>query len=1296
MDFKNKVPFLRKVGGPLKKDDCSTKKEENLSETPQRDSPYSTDTSTKRGTLSPAKNVFKSGLNLRRAPSKSGSDTAANACDYESVPGAQVKNPDDSDDRGGKDTAKGKYAMKSIVGLLTTASVVVGMGDQQQAKDVAEDLDGVGVDPEEFLEAKSDAGWNLESHGRSEDEKEQHVDTSGDDGTEDFYGWGSPTLTSRGSGFGLSVEPTEKTSDYISSLDDANKQAMIDKLVDHFKLDKDERFMGDFSSFLLKDVLIQGQIFLTSLHLLFFAYLPSNSDEVQLSGNLNVHSRLKGSTRYWAVLRDQSLSLYSSPTETYFPELVVDLKTTASITAIKGKRSGKPTKTFKIETKKRSLTISADSEFSAKSWVNSLRKQYFAAQNANQDSVSLKVPLVNVTEIADEPILEHASTIRVKAVESSASDVKVEFVFVFLDDTSATFKRKIDIQLESLELSDLPTFGRTPEGNQSVVSDSTGVSSLPNSPGDSNASVSGFSPSRTPRKSPHIHHLLPRFSRPQDSSSTGEKSSTLSSLKPKFENIGSDDDTGVISSNTGFLGPVKGVVEGAVNMPATFVQEFNTRMPSSPKKAITHVVTGVGSWSLLAGSNDNGGSNNAESKKGHHRRYFRHGLWNKKPIHYRNSAISFGEDDPYLAAPDESEQANERFREHFRVSTSTNLLGAYFAHLSRNIPIYGKVYISEEMMGFRSLLPGTHTKMYLPLVDVDHCYKEQGFSFGYEGLILVVRDNDELCFEFSSAEARDDAERIILKRIEVLKSRKRGIMNSTTNVLEVDPHIAKMKLVEDKMNAGGIDVPLVVDKNPYFEKAVKPPGKKLRIGLLTIGSRGDVQPYVAFGKGLQKEGHEVVIITHGEFRDFVESRGIGFDEIAGNPADLMSLMVEHESLNVGLLKDAASHFRSWIVELLKTAWDACKRANLDVLVESPSAMAGIHISEALQIPYFRAFTMPWTRTRAYPHAFIVPDQPKGGSYNYMTHVLFENIFWKGISGQVNKWRVQTLKLPKTNLEMMQQNKVPFLYNVSPTIFPPAIDFCEWIKVTGYWFLDEKQSYDPPPDLVAFIAKAGKLNKKLVYIGFGSIVVPDAKELTRSITEAVLEADVYCILNKGWSDRLSSKSDQKEIEVPLPESIFNVGSVPHDWLFPQVDAAVHHGGSGTTGASLKAGCSTIIKPFFGDQYFYATRVQDTGAGIALKKLNSKSMARALIEATHNEKMKARALEVKEHIANEDGVRTAINCLYTELEYAKSLVVTKAEQRNNPKSRFLDASSFPIPSFPTPKLPDLNLEKNFTFL
>ena len=132
--------------------------------------------------------------------------------------------------------------------------------------------------------------------------------------------------------------------------------------------------------------------------------------------------------------------------------------------------------------------------------------------------------------------------------------------------------------------------------------------------------------------------------------------------------------------------------------------------------------------------------------------------------------------------------------------------------------------------------------------------------------------------------------------------------------------------------------------------------------------------------------------------------GIEFGYVGGDPAELMRICVENGTFTVSFLKEGLlkvglnilyrscaniAKFRGWLDDLLKTSWDACQ--DTDVLIESPSAMAGYHIAEALHIPYFRAFTMTWTRTRcvltvratnpffiniqrAYPHAFAVPER----------------------------------------------------------------------------------------------------------------------------------------------------------------------------------------------------------------------------------------------------------------------------------------------------------------------------------
>jgi sterol 3beta-glucosyltransferase len=135
--------------------------------------------------------------------------------------------------------------------------------------------------------------------------------------------------------------------------------------------------------------------------------------------------------------------------------------------------------------------------------------------------------------------------------------------------------------------------------------------------------------------------------------------------------------------------------------------------------------------------------------------------------------------------------------------------------------------------------------------------------------------------------------------------------------------------------------------------------------------------------------------------------------------------------------------------------------------------------------------------------------------------------------------------------------------------------------TGYWFLDDAEvgskKWSPPASLLRFIDTAHEVGKKVVYIGFGSIVVSNPDAMTKCVVEAVLKSGVRAILSKGWSDRLSVKkaTPLDDSEEPLPQEIYPISSIPHDWLFNRIDAACHHGGAGTTGASLR-GRSSIGK------------------------------------------------------------------------------------------------------------------------
>lgn len=201
--------------------------------------------------------------------------------------------------------------------------------------------------------------------------------------------------------------------------------------------------------------------------------------------------------------------------------------------------------------------------------------------------------------------------------------------------------------------------------------------------------------------------------------------------------------------------------------------------------------------------------------------------------------------------------------------------------------------------------------------------------------------------------------------------------------------------------------------------------------------------------------------------------------------------------------------------------------------------------------------------------------------------MIEQILWKGSAVQINPWR-ERIGLPPTHLGNILALKIPFLYSFSQSVVPQPNDWPDWIHCTGYWFLDNPETaWTPPASLVDFLEKG-----PVVYIGFGSIVVPDPADMTRCIISAIERANIRAVLSKGWFGFFKNRSGRdKEVDVKFPDFIYPIDAVPHDWLFPRVAAVVHHGGAGTCAAGLRAGKPTVIKPFFGDQFFWADRVVD---------------------------------------------------------------------------------------------------------
>ena len=284
----------------------------------------------------------------------------------------------------------------------------------------------------------------------------------------------------------------------------------------------------------------------------------------------------------------------------------------------------------------------------------------------------------------------------------------------------------------------------------------------------------------------------------------------------------------------------------------------------------------------------------------------------------------------------------------------------------------------------------------------------------------------------------------------------------------------------------------------------------MRIAIITIGSRGDVQPYIALGQGLIKAGHTVRLATNNDFENLVKAYGLEFWLIRGSSQEMLG------SQEIGELAEKGNFFATlrriqkaglrlsseWIEDGLA----ACQ--GMDLLIAGSIGMtAGIPVAEKNHLPVLQAHVFPITPTRAFPSLFLPTLPNLGGAFNLISSKLIFQIAWLGARPMLNQARKKVLDLPPAPFVGTSHTNpskgFPMLFGFSPSVIPKPADWRAEDHVTGYWFLDPPADWTPPPDLLNFL-QAGP---PPVYIGFGSMGSRDPAETT-DLVFAVETQDLF--------------------------------------------------------------------------------------------------------------------------------------------------------------------------------------------
>jgi UDP:flavonoid glycosyltransferase YjiC (YdhE family) len=417
-----------------------------------------------------------------------------------------------------------------------------------------------------------------------------------------------------------------------------------------------------------------------------------------------------------------------------------------------------------------------------------------------------------------------------------------------------------------------------------------------------------------------------------------------------------------------------------------------------------------------------------------------------------------------------------------------------------------------------------------------------------------------------------------------------------------------------------------------------------RIAISTIGSHGDVQPFVALGVALRKRGHQVILGASSNFEGFVTGNGLEFHSLAPDmrqfiqQSDFDAAISKNVLYGAKLLRNGQRMMR----EAYRQLWTMSQGA--DALIFQWDTTFAIDIAEALDVPAIMGAFQPLNPTGEFPFFQFdnsnmqplfnrIPIDPLVNRLSYLMQSAQQTYY----DLPRDRLRAQLLGLRSSRRNSFTKNSrgepITCLHAYSPTLSPRPGDWPESTIVTGFWRLPDNSNWEPDPALSEFLA-AGDAP---IYLGFGSMPW-GAQRNTEIIAKALQMWGGRAVIGRGWGGIKAEQLPKGKVHV--------VDHVPHTKLFPLMKGLVHHGGAGTTHTGLYAGRPSFLVPQFFDQPYWGRRVHELGAGprpVRLKKLTPGILAQALDALATDEGYALAASDIKDKLELEDGTGLAADII-----------------------------------------------------
>jgi sterol 3beta-glucosyltransferase len=398
----------------------------------------------------------------------------------------------------------------------------------------------------------------------------------------------------------------------------------------------------------------------------------------------------------------------------------------------------------------------------------------------------------------------------------------------------------------------------------------------------------------------------------------------------------------------------------------------------------------------------------------------------------------------------------------------------------------------------------------------------------------------------------------------------------------------------------------------------------MKIALTTIGSRGDIQPYIALGLELQRNGYSVTILTHPWAKKIVNYYGLTHISV-GDDIDInysARQFVENSSNTLKGFKFALN----FIFDSLRNCHNdyLSSLKNYDLIIGH--GIVGEAEAEILGKPFITVSIAPMGLPKEY-----------WKSRNLLKELgvfLFDKIIGAIFSKPYIRFRRDIGAPP---LRDKGKDKYPHLALIPMPLFlqEPNPNWKDSTEIAGYFFAETPNDYTPPKDLLNFI----KSGVKPILVTFGSMF--HSQEQTNYLYGTVCDA-----LMKSKSRAILIMPDLEQEEPAMPENIFLAKQIPYSWLLNHVGLVVHHFGFGTTSEVLKAGLPSIPIPHIFDQKIRASTIHKLGYAykpLNINKINGNILSDAIIQVNNNQEIIRRCRDAGRKISNEKGTEKAVELI-----------------------------------------------------